>query len=395
MSTANSTSPTTRVLLIDDQAIVGTAVGAMMAGEADIAFEYCQDPLTAIEVAKRFQPTVILQDLMMPQIDGLMLLRFIRATPALRDVPMIVLSSKEEPTIKAKAFQLGANDYLVKLPDKLEVVARVKYHSRGYLALLERNEAYKQLAEREAQLAAELKQAAEYVTSLLPKPADKHDIVIDSIFVPSIQLGGDTFGHHWLDDDQLALYLLDVSGHGVGSSLMAVSAMNLIASRSLPGVDFTQPAQVLRGLTNAFDMEQHSGKYFTIWYGVYQRSTRKIRYSGAAHPNSILLSPGPAPRKLVELESTGPVVGFMADVEFDQLEADVAPGSHLLLISDGTFEIDLPSGDVLDQNTLNQFVADLPPETDPKTAILDRARTLREKTMLNDDFSAVWVRFPS
>src|SRR5262249_18384062 len=147
--------------------------------------------------------------------------------------PMVVLSSKEEPVIKAEAFARGANDYLVKLPDKLKLIARIRYHSRAYLNLLERNEAYRRLEESRRQLADEVAQAARYVQSLLPEKLSGA-VRTDWRFVPSTQLGGDMFGYHWLDPDHLAIYLLDVSGHGVGSSLLAVSAVNVLASRSLP-----------------------------------------------------------------------------------------------------------------------------------------------------------------
>jgi len=131
------------VLLIDDQPIIAEAIRRMLATEEDIAFHYCSDPAQSIKMVKQHLPTVILQDLVMPDIDGLTLVRFLRAldSPA-RDIPLIVLSSKEEPIIKAKAFRLGANDYLVKLPDQLELVARIRYHSYAYINLLQRNEAY-------------------------------------------------------------------------------------------------------------------------------------------------------------------------------------------------------------------------------------------------------------
>src|SRR5436305_73173 len=158
-----------RVLLVDDQAIVGESVRRMLAGEDEVEFHYCQDPTQAVATANSVQPTVILQDLVMPDIDGLLLVKFFRANPATRQTPMIVLSSKEEPVIKAQAFALGANDYLVKLPDKLELIARIRYHSRSYLNLLERNEAYRQLAESKRLLADEVNQAARYVKSLLPE----------------------------------------------------------------------------------------------------------------------------------------------------------------------------------------------------------------------------------
>jgi PleD family two-component response regulator len=83
----------------------------------------------------------------MPGIDGLTLVRYFRANPATRDVPLIVLSTKEDPRIKAESFALGANDYVVKLPDKPELIARIRYHSKGYISLLERKEALTALVE--------------------------------------------------------------------------------------------------------------------------------------------------------------------------------------------------------------------------------------------------------
>lgn len=140
------------VLLVDDQPMIGEAVRRMLAAEQDIDFHYCPDPIQAIKVANQVEPTVILQDLVMPEIDGLTLVRYFRANQPTREVPLIVLSSKEEPVTKAEAFALGANDYMVKLPDKLEVIARIRYHSKGYINLLERNEAYNALLESQKQL---------------------------------------------------------------------------------------------------------------------------------------------------------------------------------------------------------------------------------------------------
>src|SRR5262249_5745291 len=133
------------VLLIDDQPIIGEAVRRMLAGEDDVVFHFCKDAPRAVEEAIRLNPTVILQDLVMPEIDGLTLVKTFRDPPATKEVPLIVLSTKEEPRTKADAFALGANDYIVKLPDRLELLARIRYHSKGYINLLQRNEAYEAL----------------------------------------------------------------------------------------------------------------------------------------------------------------------------------------------------------------------------------------------------------
>ena len=140
------------VLLVDDQAIVAEAVRRSLANLSDVDFHYCADPNQALALATQLRPTVILQDLIMPGVDGLDLLRLYRKNSATRLVPIIVLSTKEEPKVKAQAFELGANDYLVKLPDRAELVARVRYHSQSYLNQLQRDEAYRALRESQQQL---------------------------------------------------------------------------------------------------------------------------------------------------------------------------------------------------------------------------------------------------
>ncbi len=140
------------VLLVDDQAMVCEAIRRALSSHPDIDFHYCSDAREAITVANQIRPTVILQDLVMPGIDGLTLVGQYRANPATKDIPIIVLSTNENPQVKGQAFGLGANDYLVKLPDKIELVARIRYHSKAYLNLLQRDAAYRALRESQQQL---------------------------------------------------------------------------------------------------------------------------------------------------------------------------------------------------------------------------------------------------
>ncbi|NJK27617.1 MAG: response regulator [Coleofasciculaceae cyanobacterium SM2_3_26] len=158
------------VLLVDDQPAIGEGVRRMLAAETDIQFHYCSDPTQTVRIAREIEPTVILQDLVMPEMDGLLLVRFLKAQDApTRDIPLIVLSSKEEPTIKAEAFALGANDYLVKLPDTLELVARIRYHSKAYINLLQRNEAYRAMQEYLAKLELEQQKSRKLLLNILPE----------------------------------------------------------------------------------------------------------------------------------------------------------------------------------------------------------------------------------
>jgi two-component system chemotaxis family response regulator WspR len=141
------------VLLVDDQPIVGEAIRRMLADDPEIAFHYCADPAQAVSQASSLQPTTILQDLVMPGIDGFTMVERFREHAATRQIPIIVLSSKEDPRDKSRAFAGGASDYLVKLPDKIELIARIRAHSKSFLAQLERDAAYRELEELHQQLA--------------------------------------------------------------------------------------------------------------------------------------------------------------------------------------------------------------------------------------------------
>ena len=140
------------VLLVDDQIVVGEAIRRALIDQPDIEFHYCADPVDAVALARKMRPTVILQDLVMPTVNGLDLVRKYRADPETASIPVIVLSTKEEATVKRDAFRIGANDYLVKLPDTIELIARIRYHSNAYLTQIQRDEAYRALRKSQREL---------------------------------------------------------------------------------------------------------------------------------------------------------------------------------------------------------------------------------------------------
>ena len=377
------------VLLVDDQPIIGEAVRRMLAGEEGITFHYCKDAPAALEMAAAIGPTVILQDLVMPEIEGLELVKLCRADERFREVPIIVLSTKEEAAVKAEAFALGANDYIVKLPDRLELIARVRHHSRGYVALLERNEAFAALQASQQVLANDLATAAQYVRSLLPPPQQIDTVAADWRFIPSADLGGDAFGYHKLDDTTVAVYLLDVCGHGVGAALLSVSALNAIRSEALPNTDFHDPGSVLAALNKAFPMERQNDMFFTIWYGVYNTATRRIRWAGGGHPPAVLLA-GDETEKPTMLDSDGPLIGAVDGLEFDSREASVPVGSRLFVYSDGAFEISRPDGSMW---SFDEFLTTLTARPNGQESRMDAlvtaVRKISERDDFNDDFSMV------
>jgi DNA-binding response OmpR family regulator len=119
------------VLLIDDQQFIGTAIARLLSGVHDIQLHCCTDGTRALAHAISIRPAVILQDLVMPDTDGLALTRMFRANPATADIPVIVLSGNDSPDTRTGAAEAGANDYVVKLPEKDVLIACIRRHARA------------------------------------------------------------------------------------------------------------------------------------------------------------------------------------------------------------------------------------------------------------------------
>ena len=253
------------------------------------------------------------------------------------------------------------------------------------------------LVESQGRLANEMKQAAHYVRSILPDKLRKGKIITDWRFIPSAELGGDSFGYHWLDDDHFAFYLLDVSGHGVGSALLSVSAMNALRSQALPQTDFRLPGQVLGALNNAFQMDQQNGLFFTIWYGVFHKSTRRLDYSGGGHPPALLFNGPVADQSVLEvLEASGPMIGAVPDLEFETASTSLGAYARLFLYSDGVYEIERTDKTMWPFNEFIEFMKQGPhePVTESKMdRLIAYDREIQGRDEFVDDCSIVELQF--
>ena len=375
-----------KVLLIDDQRIVGETIRRMLLDVPGLEYRFCSDPACALAEAQAFEPTVILQDLIMPGVDGIDLVREFRNHPATAAVPIVVLSSKEDPSTKAEAFAAGANDYLVKLPDKLEVIARIRYHSAAYINRLERDEAFTALEAQQRIIAQELAEAASYVESLLPAPMHDGPIPADWRFITSSSLGGDSFGYHWISPTQLAIYLLDVCGHGVGAALLSVSAINAIRNQTLPGADFAIPSDVLRGLNRAFPMDERSGKYFTILYAVFDTATREIVFASGGHPPAIAIAPDGS---VTRLGASGLIIGALPWATYTDCKTTLPPGTKLFVFSDGCYEVFDAEQNMMALDGFSTVLASAAPHPDALDHAIAAARQWQNRPEFEDDFSLI------
>ncbi|MGF1460162.1 MAG: SpoIIE family protein phosphatase [Leptolyngbyaceae cyanobacterium] len=257
---------------------------------------------------------------------------------ALRDKPdtpaiyCLMLFSADDYSKFPPASTTGVDDWLAYPFDALNLRARV-------LAGQQVLQLKQELRAQKEQLKIELSEAESYVRSLLPNDlTDK--IPINARFIPSSSLGGDCYDFYWLDPDYLVIYLLDVSGHGLGSALLSTSVLNMLRSQALPDVNFYRPEKVLQALNDTFQMNDQNEKYFTIWYGVYNRANRQLMYASAGHPPAILISQQDhAPHTVQSLKTAGLPVGMLPEVQYQWQRCSIPPGSRLYLFSDGVYEI--------------------------------------------------------
>ncbi|MBF0301060.1 MAG: SpoIIE family protein phosphatase, partial [Oligoflexia bacterium] len=250
----------------------------------------------------------------------------------------------------------------------------------------------------------ELTEAENYIKSLFP-PA------IGSIFPPAIgirpiysdwiyqscsELGGDIFGYHWIDDDNFAIYLVDVCGHGVGAALHSVAVISSIRNMILPNVDFKAPSEVLYSLNNTFNMEKYNDTYFTIWYGIFNKKENVLKYSSGGHPPAMLINGlDQSSAKIISLSTPGMMIGCAQDIKFQTESISLNRYNRLYVFSDGVYEINYSDGKGM--MTLETFCEEL---ARPVIAgerkvkkMLEFAQKAQNSENFVDDFTLVEIMF--
>jgi sigma-B regulation protein RsbU (phosphoserine phosphatase) len=373
------------ILVIDDDYMIQMIIQRVLKSQGHEVF-VAANGQEGIEQAEKIQPALIICDWMMPIVNGLEVCRWVKSNPDLATTFFILLTSRGDIADRVQGLNMGADDFLPKPINLAELQARVR-------AGLRLHELSQDLQTQKLLLEAELAEAAAYVQALLPTPL-LGSVEVESRYLPSRQLGGDFFDYFWLDPECLALYVLDVSGHGLGAALPSILVMNSLRSRSLPDVDFYQPDQVLSALNLCYPMSSQNEKYFTIWYGVYRLSDRLLTYASAGHPPAILIAPTPdeATREVTQLKTPCLPIGMLDKVGFVSEHCTIPQGSTLYIFSDGIYELSPESAQTWGLKTFIDLLTELDPAVN-LDLILDRIRTLSGVEAFNDDLSLLKIQF--
>ena len=378
--------------------------------DAGHAVRWAENGALALEMARERRPDIIISDIEMPVATGYDFCKAVKTDPALRTVPFILLSTLSDPIDIIRGLDAGADNYVTKPyePDYLlgrmqallatpldggdEAAAatlevslagqkfKVKAGRQQVLNLLvstfenavaknqelvvanqelsvARDSLQKtneelvslngEISRINAHMVRDLEAAAKVQRSLLPAA----DVALPALdiawrYVPCQSLAGDFLNIFPLDEERVGLFVVDVSGHGVPSSLMAVtvgrfltpkvSDQSLLVRQGADGrVVIATPAEVATQLNRLFQADEFSGLYFTMLYGVLHLPTGRLDYASSGHPALLRV---PAAGDVEFHGAEGFPIGFVPDVEYAQKTLQLTPGDRIYLYSDGVTE---------------------------------------------------------
>jgi len=330
------------VLVVDDDAMNRVMLSRLLTREGYAVTE-ANDGAAALELVDKHAFDLVLLDVMMPGIDGLQVLETLRKTRSVAELPIIMATAEDSSRDVVRALKLGANDYVTKPLDFSVVLARVQTH-------LSLKRAKEELEATNARMKKDLEAAAKVQRALMPNSLPKVlDFSFVWNFVPCDELGGDILDVFQLDEDNIGLYLLDVSGHGVQAALLSVTLNRLLAQMAEGSLQFEEagggqterqllsPAEVAAGLNTRFQMDASPGavQYFTFLYGILNTHTSMFRYVSAGHPGPLQV---PTDGKSVLHPQEGFAIGWFPDSTYQEFVIELKPGDRLYLYSDGILE---------------------------------------------------------
>jgi sigma-B regulation protein RsbU (phosphoserine phosphatase) len=314
-----------RVLLVDDaKANLDILVEGL---KSDHKLSLALNGEMALQIAARTPPDLVLLDIVMPGLDGYEVCRRLRQMPETAEVPIMFLSSLEEVQNKTRGFEVGANDYLTKPFEMLEVKARV----RSLLKAKAYSDAVKE------QIASELRVAREIQMGMLPHDFTPFEtayrVGFGAVLEPAREVGGDLYGVCAAGPERLVIFLGDVSGKGIPASMFMVRAISLAR---LLAREIAEPERILARLNDELAADNPSGMFVTFLCAVFEPASGRLTLANAGHCRPVLMPKAEAPRWAVK--NLGTALGFEAGLEFERTELTLHDGDALILYTDGVSE---------------------------------------------------------
>ena len=370
-----------RVLLVDDaKANLDILVEGL---KSDHKLSLALNGEMALQIAARTPPDLVLLDIVMPGLDGYEVCRRMRAMPETAEVPIMFLSSLEEVQNKTRGFEAGANDYLTKPFEMLEVKARV----RSLLKAKAYSDAVKE------QIASELRVAREIQMGMLPHDfagvERVYGVEFGAVLEPAREVGGDLYGICAAGPERLVVFLGDVSGKGIPASMFMVRAISLARLLSR---EIAEPERILARLNDELAADNPSGMFVTFLCGVFEPGSGRLVLANAGHCRPVLLPAGEAPRWAVR--NLGTALGFEPGLEFERTELTLRQGDAMIFYTDGVSEAFNPQEECYGNERLLADAGAFAGQSAPAitAGLLQKVRTFAGAAPQSDDIAILALR---
>lgn len=312
--------PQHRVLVVDDTSANRRLYSALLEA-AGFIVHTANDGEEALLAVRSSEPSLVLLDYMMPRLDGIGVLCALRKDEKTHDLPVVMLTASAEPDHIDKALDAGANDYITKPVNGKILIARIK----SMISASARSGKLRVDPDHDA-LMADLDDAARVQEAQLPAvPVIANGWTVTGAVVPSGKIGGDLFDIIVESDGRVISFLLDVSGHGTASALVAAETRaefrNLIAGRSL--------AEAFARL-NAHMARRATGKFCCL--AAVEAAENKLTIVNAGLPPVLVLR---GTELLSSIWGSGTALGFFEETSYEETSLRVLPGDRVVLLSDG------------------------------------------------------------
>jgi sigma-B regulation protein RsbU (phosphoserine phosphatase) len=383
-------TPPATVLIVDDEPVTRLRLGAQLKRLGYRVLE-APDGRRGLELLRCERPDLTILDWLMPEMDGPRFCEQVRREPALLASQILMLTSQDQPEHIAEGLGRGADDFLSKAASPYELAARVHAGLRTARLIRSLERATTEIQRKQAVLERELRSAAAYVESLLPSPGLLlPGVQMAHAYRPALHLGGDLFNVVRWGEQQLGLYLLDASGHGVSPALRSAALSTFLRSESLRRhVGTTDPGAILTAANQLFPLTE-DGHYFTIIFARLDRRTQRLAYAAAGHQGTVLH------RKSGEITwLAGPTLplGFAPTTIYPSREIPVEPGDRLYVLSDGLYEVPSTAGELWGATRLQSTLAELGsrPVAEVLARTIDRAAQWLGHECFPDDVAVMGV----
>ncbi|MDH3502967.1 MAG: SpoIIE family protein phosphatase [Nitrospirota bacterium] len=384
--------PLYTILIVDDEKIVRMVAKKRLA-KLQYRLLEANNGEEALAMLDQEPVDLILSDWVMPGLDGPGLCEAIKRHERYRTIHFILMTALDHPTQIAEGLSRGADDFLSKTASDHEIISRIRAGLRARQLMMDVEQSNRLLSQKQAELHSELRSASTFVRGLLPRTGEVvPGVRVEWEFLPSSHLGGDFFQVARWGDDHLGLMVLDMSGHGIGPALRAVSLSLFFNGEHMqqmfPSYD---PGEILTSLNQQYPMSD-DGEYFTIWVGVWQCSTRLLRYATAGHPGSIVVK---RDRSSVVLGERSWPIGFSDDEVYGTDFITVNPGDRMYLFSDGIYEVMNSQGEIWGRKRLQEALEEVAsqPMQSGLSRIIEQSRTWNAQGGFEDDVALLGVEF--